>query len=198
MWCSSLSERNSSIKQLFKFPVGSSTGCKIYEQQYKQTVDGSKRVPEAAGRESLAITTQSITFSARHIQPQALQQCIQNIFPHSHDRSSVITSHCGSSWFHYKRVHTACNVSMLISIYLQCLCGIYSRAVYYLIMHLVWQPITAVYFAFWLFEYSNAGFSFISLYYSRPPEASEKIGFKSGIFFIWASIKVQVLKKNKK
>lgn len=68
---SSLYERNSSIKQLFKLPVGSSTGCKIYEQQYKQTVDGSKRVPEAAGRESLAITTQSITSSTRHIQPQA-------------------------------------------------------------------------------------------------------------------------------
>lgn len=101
MWCSSLYERNSSIKQLFKLPVGSSTGCKIYEQQYKQTVDGSKRVPEAAGRESLAITTQSITSSARQIQPQAPQQCIQNIFPRSHDCSSVIVSRCGSGWFYY-------------------------------------------------------------------------------------------------
>lgn len=83
---------------MFKLPVGSSTGCKIYEQQYKQTVDGSKRVPEAAGRESLAITTQSITSSTRHIQPQAPQQCIQNIFPHSHDCSSVVVSYCGSIW----------------------------------------------------------------------------------------------------
>lgn len=98
---SSLYERNSSIKQLFKLPVGSSTGCKIYEQQYKQTVDGSKRVPEAAGRESLAITTQSITSSGRQIQPRAPRQCIQNIFPRSHDRSSVIISYCGSGWFYY-------------------------------------------------------------------------------------------------
>lgn len=99
-WSSSC-ERNSSIKQLFKLPVGSSTACKIYEQQYKETVDGSKRVLEAAGRESLAITTQSITSSTRHIQPRAPQQCIQNIFPHSRDRSSVIISYCGSACFYY-------------------------------------------------------------------------------------------------
>lgn len=61
--------------------MGFSTGCKIYEQQYKQTVDGSKRVPEAAGRESLAITTQSITFSACHIPPWALRRTFQT---HSH------------------------------------------------------------------------------------------------------------------
>lgn len=89
---SSSYEWNSSIKQLFKLPVGSSTGCKIYEQQYKQTEDGSKRVPEAARRESLAVATQSITFSACHIQPQAIQQRIQNIFPRSYDCSATITT----------------------------------------------------------------------------------------------------------
>ena len=34
--------------------------CKMYEQQHKQTVDRSRGVPEATGREFLAITTQSI------------------------------------------------------------------------------------------------------------------------------------------
>lgn len=121
MWCSSSYERNSSIKQLFKLPVGSSTGCKIYEQQYKQTVDGSKRVPEAAGRESLAITTQSITSSARQIQPQAPQQCIQNIFPRSRDCSSVIISCCEGGWFYYiwVRVYTTPQ-SLYVNIYPQC------------------------------------------------------------------------------
>lgn len=70
VWHFHLYETNSSIKQLFKLPLGSRNGCKIYEQQYKQTVDGSKRVPEAAGRESLAITAQSITCSTCHIRPQ--------------------------------------------------------------------------------------------------------------------------------
>lgn len=125
MWCSSSYERNSSIKQLFKLPVGSSTGCKIYEQQYKQTVDGSKRVPEAAGRESLAITTQSITSSARQIQPQAPQQCIQNIFPRSHDRSSVIISYCESGWFYC--MCQPCNLYMVISICTVCLLGASAR-----------------------------------------------------------------------
>lgn len=125
VWCSSLYERDSSIKQLFKLPVGSSTGCKIYEQQYKQTVDGSKRVPEAAGRESLAITTQSITSSTRHIQPRAPQKSIQNIFPHSHDCSSVITSHCQSGWFYtcmnpgsYGLLHPVYRLNLHIYIYI--------------------------------------------------------------------------------
>lgn len=82
-----LYEWNSSIKQLFRLPVGSGRACKIYEQHYKQTVDGWNRVPEAAGRESLAITTQSITSSTRHIQPQAPRRCLHNIFPYSHDHA---------------------------------------------------------------------------------------------------------------
>lgn len=142
--CSSLYETNSSIKQLFKLPLGSSAGCKIYEQQYKQTVDGSKRVPEAAGRESLAITTQSITSSTRHIQPQAPRQHIQSIFPHSHDRSPVIISFCGSGWCYMCKGMQACNPHMLISLYLQCLgelSGDYSREGCYVITRIVtaWQ-----------------------------------------------------------
>lgn len=123
VWCFCLYEGNSSIKQLFKLPVGSSIGCKIYEQQYKQTVDGSKRVPKAAGRESLAITTQSITHSTRHIQPQAPQQCIQNIFPHSHVRRFAVISYCVSSCFYYiggRGDTQPCNLH-IISLYLKVL-----------------------------------------------------------------------------
>ena len=96
--------------------MGSSNFCKIYEQQYKQTVDGSKRVPEAARRESLAITAQSITCSMCHIQPQAPQQCNQNIFSHSHDRSDVTISYCGTSWFDMCEDIQPCNLHMPISL----------------------------------------------------------------------------------
>jgi len=55
---------NSSIKQLFKPPAPQrvrAAHCKMYEQWHKQTVDRWRGLPEATGREFLAITTQSIT-----------------------------------------------------------------------------------------------------------------------------------------
>lgn len=73
---------NSSIKQLFKLPTDCAAACKIYERQCKQTVDGSKGVPEAAGRESLAITTQSITTRKHQAHPGVPQQCAPLQLPH--------------------------------------------------------------------------------------------------------------------
>jgi hypothetical protein len=60
-------------KAIVYSPRGLSAGCKMYEQQNKQTVDGWERFPE-----SLAITTKSIT---SHTHPRFPSSAFQM---HSH------------------------------------------------------------------------------------------------------------------